>query len=155
MGEVSKKLGLNPQTFYFYERIGLMPSPQRTESGYRLFSQWDVDRLKFITRTKSLGLSLDEIKEILKLKEGKLLTCSAVYERLNNKVQDIKKNIQELQSLHDELVPLVEQCQINLENSDPDYQCIVLDPKKSVPPAKQAVQTSKQKSKKKGYSYGT
>jgi DNA-binding transcriptional MerR regulator len=124
MGEVSKKLRLNPQTFYFYERIGLMPSPQRTESGYRLFSQWDVDRLTFITRAKSLGLTLDEIKEILELKEGKLLTCRAVYERLNKKVRAIKENIQELQVLHDELLPLVEQCQINLEQSE----CVVLDP---------------------------
>ena len=124
MGEVSKKLGLNPQTFYFYERIGLMPSPQRTESGYRLFSQSDVDRLTFITRAKSLGLTLDEIKEILELKEGRLLTCRAVYDRLNHKVQDIKENIQELQALHDELLPLVEQCQMNLEQSE----CVVLDP---------------------------
>jgi len=101
-----------------------MPSPQRTESGYRLFSQWDVDRLTFITRAKSLGLTLDEIKEILELKEGKLLTCRAVYERLNKKVRAIKENIQELQVLHDELLPLVEQCQINLEQSE----CVVLDP---------------------------
>ena len=54
-----------------------MPSLQRTESGYRLFSQSGVDRLTFITRAKSLGLTLDQIKEILELKEGKLLTCRA------------------------------------------------------------------------------
>ena len=58
---------INPQRLYFYERIGLIPPPQRTEAGYRLFSELDVDRLAFITRAKSLGLSLDDIKEILSL----------------------------------------------------------------------------------------
>jgi MerR family Zn(II)-responsive transcriptional regulator of zntA len=60
VGEVSRRLGLNPQTLYFYERIGLIPSPQRTEAGYRLFSQQDMERLAFISRAKSLGLTLDE-----------------------------------------------------------------------------------------------
>ncbi|MDB9372144.1 heavy metal-responsive transcriptional regulator [Nodularia sphaerocarpa] len=127
MGEVSRNLGINPQTLYFYERIGLIPPPQRTEAGYRLFSELDVDRLAFITRAKSLGLSLDDIKEILSLKEGKLLSCKAVYERLSQKVKDIEENISQLRSLHDELVPLVEQCKTNLDHPDPAYQCIILD----------------------------
>lgn len=127
MGEVSRSLGINPQTLYFYERIGLIPPPQRTKAGYRLFSQLDVDRLAFITRAKSLGLSLDDIKEILSLKEGKLLTCKAVYERLSKKVQEIEENIYQLRSLHNELVPLVEQCKTNFNHPDPAYQCIILD----------------------------
>lgn len=127
ISEVSRILGINPQTLYFYERIGLIPSPQRTEAGYRLFSQLDVDRLAFISRAKSLGLSLDDIKEILSLKEGKLLTCKAVYERLSKKVKEIEENIDQLRSLHDELVPLVEQCKTNFDHPDPAYQCLVLD----------------------------
>lgn len=127
ISEVSRSLGINPQTLYFYERIGLIPSPQRTEAGYRLFSQLDVDRLAFICRAKSLGLSLDDIKEILSLKEGKLLTCKAVYERLSKKVKEIEENIDQLRSLHNELVPLVEQCKTNFDHPDPAYQCLVLD----------------------------
>ncbi|MEG4108978.1 heavy metal-responsive transcriptional regulator [Microcoleus sp. S13_C5] len=127
ISEVSRSLGINPQTLYFYERIGLIPSPQRTEAGYRLFSQLDVDRLAFICRAKSLGLSLDDIKEILSLKEGKLLTCKAVYEKLSKKVKEIEENIDQLRSLHDELVPLVEQCKTNFDHPDPAYQCLVLD----------------------------
>lgn len=125
VGQVSRHLGINPQTLYFYERIGLIPPPQRTEAGYRLYSQQDMERLTFIARAKSLGLSLDEIKDILALKDGRSLTCRVVYERLNQKVQTIKDNIRQLQSLHDELVPLVQQCYDNLENTE--EECTVLN----------------------------
>ncbi len=125
VGEVSRRLDINPQTLYFYERIGLIPSPERTIAGYRLFSQQDVERLTFIVRAKSLGLSLDEIKDILALKDGRSLTCQAVYERLSKKVQEIEENIHQLQALHKDLVPLVKRCQENLQASD--KECVVLD----------------------------
>lgn len=131
VGEVSRKLKLNPQTLYFYERLGLIPPPVRTESGYRLFSQQDVERLAFITRAKSLGLSLNEIKDILSLKDGQSLTCQVVYERLNKKVQEIEDHIRQLQNLHDELTPLIESCYQNLQTSD--QECIVLDHLKTAP----------------------
>ncbi|MFB8795017.1 MAG: hypothetical protein U7126_12530 [Microcoleus sp.] len=57
----------------------------------------------------------------------KLLTCKAVYERLSKKVKAIEENIDQLRSLHDELVPLVEQCKTNFDHPDPAYQCLVLD----------------------------
>ncbi len=69
VGEVSRRLNLNPQTLYFYERIGLILPPQCTVAGYRLFSQQDMERLAFIVRAKSLGLSLDEIKNISALRD--------------------------------------------------------------------------------------
>ncbi|WP_416676595.1 heavy metal-responsive transcriptional regulator [Egbenema bharatensis] len=125
VGEVSRRLDLNPQTLYFYERIGLIPPPQRTESGYRLFSQQDVDRLAFITRAKALGLSLDEIKDILALKNGRSLTCQAVYERLGKKVSEIEETMQQLQMLHDELTLLMQHCAARLHTTE--RECVVLE----------------------------
>jgi MerR family Zn(II)-responsive transcriptional regulator of zntA len=52
IGELSRKFGVNPQTIYFYERIGLTPKPIRTDAGYRLFDEEDVKRLFFITHAK-------------------------------------------------------------------------------------------------------
>jgi MerR family Zn(II)-responsive transcriptional regulator of zntA len=127
VGEVSRRLGVNPQTLYFYERIGLIPSPQRTKAGYRIFSEEDVERLVFIVRCKSLGLTLDEIKEILALKDGRSLTCQAVHDRLSQKVQDIEDKIRHLQTLRSELLPLIERCQTNLDPLNTDQQCIVLE----------------------------
>lgn len=126
VGEVSRRLDINPQTLYFYERIGLIPSPRRTDAGYRLFSQQDVERLAFIVRAKSLGLSLDEIKDILALKDERSLTCRAVHDRLSRKMQEIEDTIRQLQLLHDELMPLVQQCSEHLQT--PDKECVVLDP---------------------------
>lgn len=125
VGEVSRTLGINPQTLYFYERIGLIPAPERTPAGYRLFSQSDMERLAFIVQVKALGLSLDEIRDILTLKDGRSLTCQAVHERLRQKLDAIEQQIQQLQALHDQLTPLVNYCAQNLEVTD--RECIVLD----------------------------
>jgi DNA-binding transcriptional MerR regulator len=72
-----------------------------------------------------LGLSLDEIKDILALKDGRSLTCQAVYERLSKKVNEIEDTIRQLQILHNELTPLVQQCYANLQKTD--QECVVLD----------------------------
>lgn len=127
IGEVARQLGLNPQTIYFWERIGLIAPPQRTESGYRLFSQEDVDRLAFITRAKSLGLTLEEIREILALKNRHSLTCQALYERLLKKLEQIDQNIRHLQALRQELLPLLNRCRQNRDRSELTQECVVLE----------------------------
>lgn len=125
VGELSRKVGVNPQTIYFYERIGLIPKPKRTESGYRLFDEEDVERLLFITRAKALGLNLDEIKEILSLQEGQSLPCQEVYHRLFHKVDQLQETICQLQAFKDELVKLLHHCEDNLSRYGPTAPCIV------------------------------
>lgn len=125
VGEVSRRLGLNPQTLYFYERIGLMPSPKRTAAGYRLYEQSDLERLSFITQAKALGLSLDDIKELLLLQDGQQLSCQEVYDRLLKKMQHIDETICKLQTLRAQLTPLLEQCQRGLAQPAPGRQCVV------------------------------
>jgi DNA-binding transcriptional MerR regulator len=93
VGQVSRRLGLNPQTLYFYERIGLMPSPQRTAAGYRLYSETDMERLSFIIQAKTLGLSLDDIQELLALQDGEQLSCQQVHSRLLKKIDHIDETI--------------------------------------------------------------
>lgn len=125
VGEVSRRLGLNPQTLYFYERIGLMPSPKRTAAGYRLYEQPDLDRLSFITQAKALGLSLDDIKDLLMLQDGQQLSCQDVYDRLLKKVQHIDDMIHQLQTLKAQLKPLLDQCQRSLAQTSTGQQCVV------------------------------
>ncbi|WP_217523468.1 MerR family DNA-binding protein [Pleurocapsa sp. PCC 7327] len=107
--------------------MGPIAPPQRTESGYRLFSQEDVDRLAFITRAKSLGLTLEEIREILVLKNGRALTCQALYERLLKKLEQIDQNIRHLQALRQELLPLLNRCRQNLDRPELTQECVVLE----------------------------
>jgi MerR family Zn(II)-responsive transcriptional regulator of zntA len=125
VGEVSRRLGLNPQTLYFYERIGLIPAAKRTQAGYRLFDEQDIERLSFITRVKALGFSLEEIKELLKLQDQCFFSCGEVYNILFYKIQQIEQNIRQLQDLREELLPLLERCQENSTHAEPDRQCVV------------------------------
>ena len=83
--------------------------------------------MAFITQTKALGLTLDEIKEILMFQDGKLLTCSEFKERLSEKVQQIEENIRQLISLRDQLLPLIDLCRTNLDNSSSSDECPALE----------------------------
>jgi DNA-binding transcriptional MerR regulator len=127
VGQVSRRLGLNPQTLYFYERIGLMPSPQRTAAGYRLYSETDMERLSFIIQAKTLGLSLDDIQELLALQDGEQLSCQQVHSRLLKKIDHIDETIAKLQTLRTQLMPLLDQCQAGAETSLPGQQCVVFE----------------------------
>ncbi len=128
VSEVARQFDLNAQTLYFYERIGLIPPPQRNESGYRIFAEQDLERLSLIERAKALGLTLDEIKEILQLKEGQGLTCTDIHERLLKKLQQIEITITQLQALREELLPLVKRCATALDQEQTATDCGVFQP---------------------------
>ena len=81
IGEMAKKGGVSIQTIRFYERRGLLPSPPRKESGYRLYGQADLKRLLFIRQAKALGFSLDEIRTILRMRERGQCPCASVLRR--------------------------------------------------------------------------
>lgn len=123
VSDVARQFDLNPQTLYFYERIGLLPPPQRDMSGYRMFAPRDLERLSLIERAKGLGLSLDEIKEILQLQEGQGLTCREVHQRLLKKLQQIEVKISQLQALKAELLPLVQRCETALNQQHLSTDC--------------------------------
>lgn len=65
IGELSRQVGISTGTIRYYERLGLLKPPQRTESQYRVYSQEDSERLRFIQKAKRFGLSLDEIKKLI------------------------------------------------------------------------------------------
>jgi len=129
--EVSRRLGINPQTLYFWERLGLIPPPARNGAGYRCYSPEDVERLAFILRAKNLGLTLSEIQDILTLKANRALTCGSLADRLTQKLQTLQTQIAELQALHDELVVLLAQC---TAQQPPDRLCTLLDETEPSPP---------------------
>jgi DNA-binding transcriptional MerR regulator len=127
IGEVAHRLSLNPQTIYFYERIGLIPPITRNESGYRLFSEEDIVRLSLIMNLKNLGMTLEEIKEILKLKDNHLLTCEEVAQELQEKISQINTKIAQLTTLRTELNNLLRECCIRLPSQSKSCECTLLD----------------------------
>ncbi len=104
IGSVATRSGLPVKTIRYYEEIGLLTSAvQRSESGYRLFDGLVLNRLAFIKRAQSLGLSLSEIKEILNVHDKGELPCGEVKQHLQAKLEEISEQIEALQTLKAEL----------------------------------------------------
>jgi DNA-binding transcriptional MerR regulator len=103
IGELAERLGVTTKAIRFYERIGLLPDPTRTPSGYRSYEEVDADRLVFIKTAQRLGLSLDEIKEIIAFRDRGEQPCGYVAEVLQRQVSDLDGRIREMRALRDEL----------------------------------------------------
>lgn len=103
IGELADELDLNPRTLRFYETVGLLPEPRRTPSGYRDYGTDAVERVRFIKSAQRLGLSLDDIKEILAFKERGDLPCPYVLGVIENEADALDKKIAELEAFREEL----------------------------------------------------
>ena len=105
IGQVAAKTGLNPKTIRYYEEIGLVPSPERTEvisgNGYRLYSSRDVGRLQLVKRVRTLGMPLKEVKKLVRTAERGC--CPTVDPKLSKllktQVSEIEQKIKELTEL--------------------------------------------------------
>ena len=111
IGGLSKQTGCNIETIRYYERIGLLPKPPRTEGGHRLYEREQIKRLVFIRRSRELGFSLDEIRTLLRLVDGKRYTCQEVKTLTEEHLGDIKKKITDLKRLQKTLGEISAQCQ--------------------------------------------
>lgn len=108
IGEVASNSGLSIKTVRYYEEIGLLsPTVVRSHTGYRLFSPRVVERLAFIKRAQALGLSLNEISEILRVHDQGQLPCGEVKHHLEEKVAAISQQIAALETLRSELQNLL------------------------------------------------
>ena len=103
IGEVAKKAGVSVQTVRFYERQGLLPSPPRKESGYRLYGEADLKRLLFIRQAKALGFSLDEIRTILRMRERGQCPCASVVHLAEKHLETIERQLSQLAAFRDGL----------------------------------------------------
>jgi MerR family copper efflux transcriptional regulator len=104
VGQAARRSGLTPKAIRLYENKGLLPVADRTESGYRTYSPRDVEVLRFIRRAKSLGLRLDEIKEIIDLERGGTQPCDTVLALLGTHIQEIDRTMADLRTLKKALV---------------------------------------------------
>ncbi|RMD48860.1 MAG: heavy metal-responsive transcriptional regulator [Ignavibacteria bacterium] len=110
-GEISKLANINVETLRYYEKIGLLPEPKRDEkSNYRIYSNIDLKRLKFIQRSKDLGFTLKEIKELLELKVEEKSTCGDIKHLAEKKKSDVENKIKDLMKLKETLNTLINQC---------------------------------------------
>lgn len=136
-GDVARELGIGVQTLHYYEREGLIPPPDRTEAGYRLYTPAVVERVRFIRKAQALGLPLAEIREVVSLAERGSSPCGRVQAALAKKLREADARLRELRSFRDDLARLVEEAPA-LEKEAGSGVCAIVEEgasRRGAPPA--------------------
>ncbi|WPZ37148.1 helix-turn-helix domain-containing protein (plasmid) [Thalassobaculum sp. OXR-137] len=107
---LARRTGCNLETIRYYEKIGMMPEPPRTEAGYRVYDDRHVERLRFILRARELGFSLDDIRGLLSLVDRGTQTCAEVKERTERHLADVREKIADLKRIERVLADTAAQC---------------------------------------------
>jgi DNA-binding transcriptional MerR regulator len=125
IGELASQSGLSRGTIRFYEREALLPPPQRTPAGYRLYTQDVVARLSFIKHAQALGFSLTEIRELLDSYHD-ASECRHVASLLSHKIAELDQKMQKMRALRSLLRAYLAECATALANGRAQQGCPVL-----------------------------
>jgi MerR family Zn(II)-responsive transcriptional regulator of zntA len=106
IGEVAQQVGLATSAIRFYEDQGLIPEPERTESGYRDYQPDVVQRIRFIRAGQAVGLTLRELNEVLEIRDQGESPCRHVSELLDARIHEVDQRIEELRALRKDLTGL-------------------------------------------------
>jgi DNA-binding transcriptional MerR regulator len=93
---LARQAGVPIKTIRYYEEIGLLSKPNRTPAGYRLYAPATAERLLFIKKAQSLGLRLDDIREILELADRGRCPCGHVQSLLKKRLAELRQKITDL-----------------------------------------------------------
>lgn len=110
IGTLAKRTGTKVQTIRYYEEIGLMPEPERTEGGQRRYDAAALDRLAFIRHARDLGFGLDAIRELLDLSDRPDRPCADIDAIARRHLEDVERRIARLELLRVELDRMLGQC---------------------------------------------
>jgi len=110
IGDLAKRTGAKVETIRYYERIGLLPEPGRTEGNYRSYDEAHLGRLSFIRRARDLGFSLDQVRALLGLADQRDRPCEAVDVIARQHLAEVERKIADLNALRDELADLIGLC---------------------------------------------
>ncbi|MAB14821.1 helix-turn-helix domain-containing protein [Parvibaculum sp.] len=108
--ELARHTGCNLETIRYYEKTGMMPDPPRTASGYRVYDDAHISRLRFILRARELGFSIEQIRGLLELVDGGTQTCAEVKERTEQHLADVRAKIDDLKRIEKVLATTAAQC---------------------------------------------
>jgi len=111
IGRLARRAGIGAETVRFYEREKLLPEPRRDpSSGYRIYSEQTVERLRFIARAKQLGFTLRETRGLLGLRGAGGGTCAQVRTQARDKIDDVRRRIRDLRHIEQALLRLETEC---------------------------------------------
>lgn len=110
IGKLSKQSGVNIETIRYYEKIGVMPAPGRSAGGFRIYEPDHLKRLSFVRRSRQLGFSLDEIRNLLRLVDGHGHTCAEVHALMLSHLAEIRRKIRDLRRLQRAMAEMAARC---------------------------------------------
>jgi len=111
IGQLAAQTGSKVQTIRYYEQIGLMPEPLRTEGNQRRYGQQHMSRLAFIRHSRELGFPLDAIRELLSLADVPDRSCSAADAIAKRQLEQVERRIKQLTALRAEFKRMIAECQ--------------------------------------------
>lgn len=103
IGQLARRLDLNPRTIRYYESVGVLPEPERSSSGYRLYTAEDAERLRFVKNAQRVGLTLGEIRETLAYRDRGRAPCAYVAGVIERRLAETTQRIRELRAFKREL----------------------------------------------------
>jgi MerR family copper efflux transcriptional regulator len=130
IADFSKLTGVPKKTLRYWEDIGILPAANRAPNGYRSYTTQHFNTVNFIKSAKTLGLTLGEIKSVIKLKENDKSPCQYVYELLIKKANQIDETIENLKAIKKELEKLIKRAStLNLEKCQENEVCHIIPSK--------------------------
>jgi DNA-binding transcriptional MerR regulator len=127
IGEVARKVGVATSAIRFYEETGLIPQPERTPSGYRVYDPAVIDRLAFIRAGQAVGLTLGELAEVLQIRDRGEAPCRHVTELIGNRIREIDERMRDLRKLRRDLAGFAETA-VDFDSAEcsPESVCRIL-----------------------------
>lgn len=111
VGELAKRAGINLETVRYYEKEKLLPVPERTSGGHRIYTAEDVERLRYIQSAKSVGFTLRETRTLMRLREADPGdSCDDVMELARRKLSEIETKLAEMHSIRELLAGFINSC---------------------------------------------
>jgi DNA-binding transcriptional MerR regulator len=110
IGEAARKSGVKVPTIRYYEGIGLLAAPSRSEGNQRAYEQTDLDRLTFIRHARELGFEIDAIRALLTLQDDPHQSCASADAIAKARLVEVEQRIRSLTALKAELEMMVEGC---------------------------------------------
>jgi len=110
IGKMSRETGVNIETIRYYERIALMPKPDRTHGGNRQYNSGQLKRLFFIKKCRGLGFKIKEIRALLQIVDRQDFTCNQVHAMTIEHLENVKKKLSDLKRMEKTLKSMAAQC---------------------------------------------
>lgn len=113
IGKVAEQTGCHIETIRYYEKEQLLPPPERSAGGNRVYNSDSIERLVFIRRSRELGFSMAEIRGLLSVVDGQQVSCERVKNLADTHLKDIRSKISDLRRMEKTLKILSDQCSGN------------------------------------------